>query len=68
MKVIHRPSDDEVRDRRRAEYLRLWPVERQLEAYAEAAAGRPEKVEKMREDFAAIREALPFCEKDGEKS
>lgn len=66
MKVIHRPSDDEVRARRQAEYLRLWPVERQLEAHAEAAAGRSEKIEHMRRDFAAIRAALPFCDKDGE--
>lgn len=62
MKVVHRPSNVEVRRRRQAEYLRQWPVEKQLEAFSEASEGRPEKINKMREDFAAIREALPFAE------
>lgn len=60
MKIQHNPSDNEVRKRRQAEYLARWPIEKQLEAHSEAAMGRPEKLNKMTEDFAAIREALPF--------
>lgn len=61
------PSREEIAARRQAEYLKQWPVEKQLEALSEASEGRPEKIEKMREDFAAIREALPFY-KGGETS
>ena len=56
---------DEVSAERKRRYLEIWPVEKQLEAHAEAAAGRPEKQNKMMEDFAKIREVLPFYE-DGE--
>ena len=56
---------DEVSAERRRRYLEAWPHEKQLEAHAEAAAGRPEKQNKMMEDFAKIREVLPFYE-DGE--
>jgi hypothetical protein len=36
-----------------------------MEAHAEAAAGRPEKLNEMIEDFAEIRGVLPFF-KEGE--
>lgn len=62
MKIQHRPSDDEVRKRRQAEYLARWPVDKQLEAHGEAAAGRPEKLAAMMADFAAIRGTFPFTE------
>lgn len=60
MKIQHRPSDDEVRKRRQSEYLARWPVDKQLEAHSEAAAGRPEKLTSMTADFASIRETYPF--------
>lgn len=60
--MIHIPTREEVRAERQRRYLAAWPVERQMEAHAEALAGRMEKQEKMLGDFAAIREALPFCE------
>ena len=60
MKVTHVPSPEEIRERRRAEYLSRWPVERQLEALSEAAMGRPEKLDEMRRGLLEIREALPF--------
>lgn len=60
MKVEHKPSDKEVSRRRRAEYLSRWPIDKQLEAHGEAAAGRPEKLNAMTADFASIREALPI--------
>ena len=62
MRVIHIPTAEEVRAERQRQYLEAWPIEKQLEAHAEALQGRPEKQNKMMEDLAAIREALPFCE------
>ena len=62
MKVTHVPSPEEIRERRKREYLARWPVERQLEALSEAARGRPEKLVEMRRGLLEIREALPFVE------
>ena len=62
MRVVHIPTREEVQEERRRRYLAAWPVEKQMEALAEALAGRTEKWEKMLEDFASIREALPFYE------
>lgn len=62
MKVTHTPTPEEIRERRRAEYLARWPVERQLEALSEAAMGRPEKLDEMKQGLLEIREALPFSE------
>ena len=60
MKVTHAPSPEEIRERRKREYLAQWPVEQQLEALSEAAMGRPEKLDEMRRGLLEIREALPF--------
>lgn len=62
MRVIHIPTREEVQAERQRRYLAAWPVEKQMEAHAEALAGRMGKQEKMLEDFANIREALPFYE------
>ena len=62
MRVRHVPSREEVGRERKRRYLEQWPIEKQLEAYAEAAAGRPEKQIEMLKDFAEIREALIFYE------
>jgi hypothetical protein len=35
-----------------------------MEAHAEAASGRPEKLNEMMEGFAEIRRALPFFKED----
>jgi hypothetical protein len=51
-----------VRAERRRRYIEEWPVEKQMEAHAEAAMGCPGKLESMKEGFAAIRKALPFLE------
>ncbi|MCC8185018.1 hypothetical protein [Cloacibacillus porcorum] len=66
MKIIHRPSDDEIRKYRQAAYLAKWPLEKQLEAHGEAAAGRLEKLAAMTADFASIREALPYTRNEGD--
>lgn len=66
MRVFHNPSDAEVKRRRQEEYLRCWPIEQQLEALSEALDGRPQKVDQMTADFAAIRQAFPYSKKDGE--
>lgn len=60
MKIIHRPSDAEIRKHRQSAYLAKWPPEKQLEAHGEAAAGRPEKLNAMIADFAVIRESFPY--------
>ena len=62
VKVRHVPPREEIRERRRSEYLARWPVERQLEALSEAAMGRPEKLDEMKQGLLEIREALPFLE------
>lgn len=60
--MIRIPTREEVQAERQRRYLAAWPIEKQLEAHAEALQGRPEKQNKMMEDLAAIREAIPFCE------
>ncbi|EHL65467.1 hypothetical protein [Cloacibacillus evryensis] len=60
MKVEHSPSKKEVQSRRKDEYLRAWPIAKQLEALSEAAAGRSGKLAAMTADFDAIRLKLPF--------
>lgn len=65
VKVVHVPSVDEVRERRKEEYMARYPVERQLEALTEAAQGRPEKLNELLQGLAEIRGALPYA-KDGE--
>lgn len=62
MRVIHIPTREEVQAERKRRYLEAWPVEKQLEAHAEALQGRQEKQTQMMQDLAAIRGALPFCE------
>lgn len=52
-----------IRAARRRSYLQQWPVEAQMEAHAEAAAGRPEKLRAMMDDMAAVRSRLPMPEK-----
>ena len=65
MKAVYVPTNEEVRARRKQRYLELWPIETQMEALSEASMGRPEKLEKMKEDFAETRRALPFyCDTD----
>lgn len=60
--MIHIPTREEVQAERKRRYLEAWPVEKQLEAHAEALQGRQGKQKQMMQDLAAIREALPFCE------
>lgn len=60
MRVLYKPSREKTRSARRTAYLSLWPAERQMEAHAEAAMGRAEKLNEMVEDFAEIRRTLPF--------
>ena len=60
LKVEHNPNKKEVQSRRKDEYLKAWPIVKQLEALSEAAAGRSEKLAAMTADFDAIRLKLPF--------
>jgi hypothetical protein len=51
-----------VSDERHRRYLATWPKDKQLEALSEKEMGRPEKLNKMKEDFTEIRRVLPFFE------
>ena len=66
MKAVYKPNDEVIRAERRRRYLEKWTVEKQMEAHAENATGRPEKLKEMLEDFAEIRRVLPFFEKEAE--
>jgi len=59
MRVSLAPSVDHVLTARRAAILAAWPIHAQLEAHAEAAAGRPEKLQQMQADFARIKAENP---------
>ncbi len=60
MRLTVAPCVEHIRTARQAAYLAAWPIHAQLEAHAEAAAGRPEKLQKMNADFAEIRAAHPL--------
>jgi hypothetical protein len=60
MRLTVSPSHDHIRAARKQAYLQAWPIEAQLEAHAEAAAGRPDKLTKMLADLAEIRSANPI--------
>ena len=62
MKIAYKPTPEEVRKKRKAEYLQRFPVDAQLEALTEAASGRPEKLNELMQGLAEIRGALPFAE------
>lgn len=58
------PPQPPLSQQRQTAYLALWPWPQQLEAHAEAAAGRPEKLTQMLADLAAIKASLPYPEDD----
>lgn len=60
MEFKYTPTSEEVRRERQRRYLEGWPVEKQLEAYSEAMMGRPEKQERMMEDFRRIRSDVKY--------
>ena len=64
MLATYRPNYEEVKEERHRRYLAAWPRDKQLEAFSENAMGRPEKLNKMTEDFAEIRRVLPFFEEE----
>lgn len=64
MKIVYKPTPEEVRKKRKKEYLERFPVERQLEALTEAAQGRPEKLNKLLQGLAEIRGSLPFVKEE----
>ena len=64
MKIAYKPTPEEVRKKRKEEYLSRYPVEVQMEALTEAAMGRPEKLDELMQGLAEIRGALPFAEEE----
>ena len=64
MKIAYKPTPEEVRKKRKAEYLQRFPVDAQLEALTEAASGRLEKLNELMQGLAEIRGALPFTKEE----
>ena len=64
MKIAYKPTPEEVRKKRKEEYLSRYPVEVQMEALTEAAMGRPEKLNELTQGLAEIRGALPFAKEE----
>lgn len=64
MKIVHKPTEDEIKAARASKYIQLWPITKQMEAYAEEAMNRPEKLQAMLKDFTEIREKFPFANKE----
>ena len=60
MKLKIGKSNDEIKKLRQERYLQLWPIHRQMEAHADAASGKPEKLNSMLEDFSRIKQELPY--------
>lgn len=62
MKIEYKRSREKTSELRKEAYLKLWPFEKQLEAMLDNGNGRPEKMDRMAADFAAIRASLPYEE------
>lgn len=60
MKIRLTKSRDEISAERQRRYLEAWPLEKQMEAHAEAADDRPQKINQMLADLAAIKASLPY--------
>lgn len=60
MRVTLVKTADQVRALRRERYLAAWPLHAQAEAHADAAAGKPDKLNRMLAEMAEIKAALPL--------
>lgn len=60
MKISYSPTVEEVRKKRKEEYLKQYPIEIQIEALTEAAMGRTTKLDELVKGLSDIRESLPF--------
>lgn len=60
MKIRLTKSRDEISAERQRRYLEAWPLEKQMEAHAEAADGRPQKRDQMLTELGAIKASLPY--------
>ena len=59
MKIKYIPTDKEVKDLRKEEYLASLPIADQLEALMENAMGRPEKLNAIASKIQKIKEKHP---------
>lgn len=55
-------TKEDIREIRQDAYLGAYPIEEQLEALTEAAAGRPEKLNNLLESIKMIKELYPYSE------
>lgn len=63
MKIKYIPTEKEVKDSRKEEYLTSLPIEEQLEALMENAMGRPEKLNAIISKIQKIKEKIPYKNK-----
>ena len=66
MKISYRPTVEEVKKKRKEEYLKQYPIEIQLEALTEAAMGRTAKLDELVKGLSDIRRTLPFVKEEVE--
>ena len=59
MKIRYIPTDKEVKDARKEEYLTSLPIAEQLEALIENAIGRPEKLNAIASKIQKIKAKYP---------
>ena len=63
MKIKYIPTDKEVKDTRKEEYLNCFSIEEQMEALMEKAMGRPEKLNIILSKIQKIKEKIPYNNK-----
>lgn len=66
MKISYKPTAEEVKKKRKEEYLKQYPIEIQLEALTEAAMGRTAKLDELVKGLSDIRRTLPFVKEEVE--
>ena len=63
MKIKYIPTEKEVKDSRKEEYLNSFSIEEQIEALMENAMGRPEKLNIILSKIQKIKEKIPYKNK-----
>jgi hypothetical protein len=60
MKIVKVRTNQELSELRRLAYLEAWPLHAQAEAQMDLINGRPDKWNKMQEDFEHIKTMYPY--------
>lgn len=62
MHLTLRKTREQISRLRQGRIIAEWPIEKQMEAHAEAAQGRPEKLEALLSALDRIRSSYPYPE------